>query len=270
MRYARIVAAGPGPHRVSAYWQAFGTSAPAPPFQHDFPARMPDGRFLTMKLRATGETAVADLILTQTSFLVLDALADWLARALRPLRPEVLLGLPIQGYTIAAETARRLSHPSWVPMSMPDVPLHDVATAAVAGRADGPKPPRPWLDPLCLPKLQGRRAVLVDDVLHTGGAVLSGLAALAEAGIRPIAVAVAMTQGNQWRSAWPPGVPLVSVFATALFGAAPASGGAMSWAPREETIAWDACPLFRHGMARADGPRLVGPPNEVRELSDPA
>lgn len=233
---------------MSAYWQAFGTSPPVSPFQHDFPARMPDGRFLTMRLRPLGEVAVADLILTQASFLVLDALADWLARALRPHRPEVLLGLPVLGYSLAAEVARRLSHPGWVPLS----PGDERAQLGVSGAPA----PRLRLDPLNLPQLQGRRVVLVDDVLRSGATLAQGLKLAAAAGVTPVAVAVAMTQGAAWRSALPSGVPVVSVFATPLLTPMVMQGKA-GWAPREDTQAWDVCPLFRHGMVRPSGPRLV-------------
>lgn len=233
---------------MSAYWQAFGTTAPVPPFQHDFPARMPDGRFLAMRLRQWRDVAVADLILTQASFLVMDALADWLARALRPHRPEVLLGLPVLGYSMAAEVARRLSHPGWVPVS---------PGAERAAPADGSEPLAGLrLDPLNLPQLRGRRVVLVDDVLRTGRTAAQGLKLAAASGITPVAVAVAMTQGAAWRAALPAGTQVVSVFATPLLTPMTIQGKA-GWVPREDTQAWDVCPLFRHGAVRPSGPRLV-------------
>jgi adenine/guanine phosphoribosyltransferase-like PRPP-binding protein len=246
---------------VSAYWQAFGTSPAVPPFQHDFPARMPDGRFLTMRLRQLRDVAVADLILTQASFLVLDALADWLARALRPHRPEVLLGLPVLGYSLAAEVARRLSHPGWVPVA---------PGAERAAPGDGTEPvARLRLDPLNLPQLQGRRVVLVNDVLRSGRTAALALKLAAAAGITPVAVAVAMTQGSAWRAALPTGMPVVSVFATPLLTPMMIQGKA-GWVPREDTQAWDVCPLFRFGMVRPSGPRLVASEDDLAPPSDQA
>ena len=64
-----------------------------------------------------------------------------------------------------------------------------------------------WLDPRLLPRLRGRRVLLVDDVISTGSSALAGLAVLRAAGVAPVGLAVAMKQGDRWRAAWPAALP---------------------------------------------------------------
>jgi orotate phosphoribosyltransferase len=96
-----------------------------------------------------------------------------------------------------------------------------------------------WLDPRLLPRLRGRRVLLVDDVVSTGASLRAGLALLAAAGVVPVAVGAAMAQGDRWRTALPAGVTLSAVFATPLLARVP--GG---WRARPETCARDCCPLL--------------------------
>ena len=47
---------------------------------------------------------------------------------------------------------------------------------------------------------QGRRFVIVDDVISTGSSLVSVLRLLAGAGLRPQAAIVAMLQGGSWKA----------------------------------------------------------------------
>jgi len=46
--------------------------------------------------------------------------------------------------------------------------------------------------------LDGRRVLLVDDVVSSGASAVSALRLLSKAGIRPVAMSVAMKQGLNW------------------------------------------------------------------------
>jgi adenine/guanine phosphoribosyltransferase-like PRPP-binding protein len=74
-----------------------------------------------------------------------------------------------------------------------------------------------WLDPRLLGRLSGRRVLVVDDVICTGSSALAGIALLARAGIVPVAFAVAMAQGDEWRKHWQAGLPLIAAFETPIF-----------------------------------------------------
>jgi adenine/guanine phosphoribosyltransferase-like PRPP-binding protein len=149
---------------------------------------------------------------------VVDALAGWMAAAAAPFAPEIVVGLPTLGHVFGAAVARLLGQANWAALGTTrklwydealSVPLSSI-TAPGAGR-------RLWLDPRLLPRLHGRRVLLVDDVISTGTSARAGLALLRAVGIAPVAVCVAMIQGPRWTADWPDGLPVVGAFATPLF-----------------------------------------------------
>ncbi len=179
---------------------------------------MPDGRALVLPLRDLGPTAVAGLIANQASFTVVDALAGWMAAAAARFSPDIVVGLPTLGHVFGAAVARLLGHPNWAALGTTrklwydealSVPLSSI-TAPGAGR-------RLWLDPRLLPRLEGRRVLLVDDVISTGTSARAGLTLLRSVGVAPVAVCVAMIQGDRWQADWPDYPPVVGAFATPLF-----------------------------------------------------
>jgi adenine/guanine phosphoribosyltransferase-like PRPP-binding protein len=214
-------------------WQEFARPpSPCPAvWTARYAAPMPDGRALWLPLRDFGATAVAGLIANQASFVVLNRLAAWMAEAARPLRPDIVVGLPTLGHAVAVPLARALGHANWVAPGTTrklwydaalSVPTHSI-TAPDAGR-------RIWLDPRLLPRLQGRRVLLVDDVLSTGASARAGIALLEAAGLRPVGVCVAMIQGDRWRAVWDAGLPVTAAFATPRFARTEAG-----WSPIEGT-----------------------------------
>ena len=205
---------------MTEFWQAFlppGGEAPAT-WRESYDAKMPDGSRLRLPLRDFADFAVAGLIANQASFSVVDALSDWMAAAARAFAPEVVVGLPTLGHVFGAGVARALGHANWVAPGTSRKLWYDDAlsaplvsiTSPMAGR-------RMWLDPRLLPRLAGRRILLVDDVISTGSSSLAGLALLRSAGLAPVALCVAMLQGNRWQPGWPADVPVVGAFATPLF-----------------------------------------------------
>ena len=128
---------------------------------------------------------VAGLIATQASFSVVRALTGWMAEAAAPLEAEVIVGLPTLGHVFAPLLAERLGHPNWVAAGYSkklwyeealSVPMRSITTTAER---------RVWMDPRMLPRLAGRRVLLVDDVISTGSSAMAGLRLLAAAGVRP-------------------------------------------------------------------------------------
>lgn len=201
-------------------------------WQDRYPAPMPDGRALMLPLRDLGAVAVAGLIVNQASFTVLDRLAAWVAAQAADFAPEVVVGLPTLGHVLGAAVARALGHANWVAPSTSrklwyeaalSVPLVSI-TSPQAGR-------RMWLDPRLLPRLLGRRVLLVDDVISTGSSARAGLALLRAAGVAPVGLCVAMLQGDRWRDGWDDAVPVRAAFATPLFRRAGAG-----WIARPETL----------------------------------
>jgi len=167
-----------------------------------YPARFPDGRILVLPVRPLpdGRQALASLIVNQASFTVLDALAGALAQQLRVFAPEIVVGMPTLGLTLADAVARALGHPRYVPFGNSakfwyraelSVPLTSVTTP------DQPK--RLFIDPRMLPLLAGRRIALIDDVVSSGASMAAGIELLRLCGVQPTVLGTAMLQSERWR-----------------------------------------------------------------------
>ncbi|PKR89008.1 phosphoribosyltransferase [Pleomorphomonas diazotrophica] len=188
------------------FWQTIhpaGGHADEGPFADAYPARLADGRQLLLPIRAhpDGKHGLASLIVNQASFAVLSALADDLVARLRPYSPDVVVGLPTLGLTLAAAVAERLGHSRYVPCGTSrkfwyldelSVPMSSVTTHHVK---------RLYIDPRMLPLLQGRRVALVDDVISSGASIVAGLGLMAAVAVEPVAIGAAMLQTGRWRPA---------------------------------------------------------------------
>ncbi len=201
------------------FWQDFQAAAPhGPVYTDSYPAPTPDGRALVLPLRDLGATAVAGLIANQASFAVADALSGWMAAAAGRFAPDVVVGLPTLGHVFGSAVARLLGHPNWGALGTTRKLWYEEALSAPLSSITAPGAGRRlWLDPRLLPRLAGRRVLLVDDVISTGASARAGLAVLRAAGIAPVALCVAMIQGDRWQADWPDGLPVAAAFATPLF-----------------------------------------------------
>jgi adenine/guanine phosphoribosyltransferase-like PRPP-binding protein len=171
--------------------------------QGGYPARLDDGRVLLLPIRhmPDGKRALASLIINQASFAVVDVLAESLARKLSSYRPDIIVGLPTLGLTLAAAVARALGHTRYVPLgnsakfwyrAQLSVPLSSVTTPDQAKRL--------YIDPRMLPLLQGRRVALLDDVVSSGASMLAAIRLLESCAVKPIVLGTAMLQSEQWQA----------------------------------------------------------------------
>lgn len=172
---------------------------------------MPDGTFLHLPIREIG---VAGLIANQAGFAVLRALAGWMAELARPLAPEIVVGLPTLGHSLAAPVAEALGHPNWVAAGYSRKLWYEDGLSAEIRSITSGAARRVWLDPRMLPRLRGRRVLLVDDVVSTGTSARAGLELLGRAGVRPVALCVAMAQTRRWEAGWPADIPVLSLWRT--------------------------------------------------------
>jgi adenine/guanine phosphoribosyltransferase-like PRPP-binding protein len=167
-----------------------------------YPARFEDGRILLLPIRRLpdGKHALASLIVNQASFSVVDALATALAHKLTPFAPEVIVGMPTLGLTLASVVAQKLGHSRYVPLGNSakfwyntelSVPLSSVTTPNQQKRL--------FIDPRLLPLLEGRRIALVDDVISSGASMRAGIALLEACGVQPAALGTAMLQAEGWQ-----------------------------------------------------------------------
>jgi adenine/guanine phosphoribosyltransferase-like PRPP-binding protein len=217
------------------FWQRVeppGTFGPLAAFSNLYPATFDDGRQLALPIRPLpdGERAVASLIINQASFAVVDAIAADLAAKLRPLAPDVVVGLPTLGLTLAAAVAQHLGHTRYVPLGTSrkfwyrddlSVPLSSITSPDMAKQLA--------IDPRMLPLIANRRVVLIDDVISSGVSMAAGLQLLARCGCTPVAVAAAMLQSERWREplAALPEEQIIASLRSPIFDRAPDR----SWTP---------------------------------------
>ena len=222
------------------FWQGFtAATGDDGPFTDCYPAPMPDGSRLLLPLRDYGEIAVAGFIANQAAIAVARRIGGWMAEAARDLSAEIVVGLPTLGQVFAPCVAEALGHANWVAPGWSRKRWYDEALSVPASSSTAPTERRLWLDPRILPRVAGKRALLVDDVISTASSALAGVALLEQAGVRPVGLLLAMAQGDRWRGAWPDDIPVRAAFATPIFTRAP--GG---WLPRAGSAPLDLCPLM--------------------------
>jgi hypothetical protein len=98
---------------TTTYWQKFESEdkATPAPWKYGYPAPLPDSRILVLPIRQIAgnpSEAVASLIINQASIYVHDELSGMLAEAVRESEPDVIIGLPTLGLTLAKTVAQRL------------------------------------------------------------------------------------------------------------------------------------------------------------------
>lgn len=195
------------PHQ---FWQTVfpaGTfdAAPVDGFSDRYPASLPDGRQIALPVRVLpgdGSRAVASMIVNQASFAVEDALSDAMAAHARVYAPEIVIGVPTLGLPLANGVARRLGHERMVALGTSRKFWYSEELSEPMSSITSPQhAKRLYLDPRMLPLLEGRRVVVVDDVISSGTSMLAVLKLLEKANIRPVAAVFGMLQGDVWRQA---------------------------------------------------------------------
>lgn len=186
------------------FWQKIyppGTFTPGPVDAGLFAVALPDGRQLALPIRPLpdGQRALASLIINQASFMVQATLAEALAARLAPYAPDIVVGLPTLGLTLASAVAQRLGHQRYVPCSTSRKYWYDDKLSAPMSSVTTSAERRLYLDPRLLPLLHDRRVALIDDVISTGTSITAGIALLAACDLEPVVIGAAMLQSDRWR-----------------------------------------------------------------------
>lgn len=123
-----------------------------------------------------------------------------LAGRLRALDPQVVVGAATLGIPIAIEVSRHLGLDRYVILQKsPKLHLADArAETIVSITSKGEQ--RLLLDRAAEPLLRGRRIVLVDDVVATGGSLKGSLALVRAAGGEVAGIGVVLTEAHAWRA----------------------------------------------------------------------
>ena len=204
-----LTAAGaPAFDATTDYWQEIVSAETLalpvdPPYSRGYPARLPDGRYLVLPLRAVPgdpQRCVASLIANHASLEVVDALAGFMAERARAFQAEVVVGLPTLGLAFAPLVARGLGFTRYVPFGYSRKYWYDERLAVPVKSLTTPDTGKLlYVDPNLAQSLAGRRVLVVDDAVSTGQTMLSALELLARCGAEVAGIVVAMCQGTRWR-----------------------------------------------------------------------
>jgi adenine/guanine phosphoribosyltransferase-like PRPP-binding protein len=201
---------------MEGFWQAFVPEpVPGPPYEDRISVELAPRQFLTLPIRPLPEanTAVASFIANQASFAVLDVLTQRMVALAAEAKPEVVVGLPTLGLAFAPGVARGLGHDNFVALGYSrkfwyqdelSVPIRSITTPGEGKRL--------YADPLIMPRLAGRRVVVVDDVASTGASLSAAAGLLGRLGVEIAGCVVAMRQGTSEMA-----LPVRSVFQTPRF-----------------------------------------------------
>ena len=175
---------------------------PAPPYQDAYPCMLPDGDYLELPflpLPPDFESAIAFLCSNQTSFAVEDRLSTHMAHLAAALNPDVVVGMPTLGMVYAASVARKLGHERYVPLGYSRKFWYDEALSVPVRSITSPiKPKQVYLDPKMLERLNGKRVLLVEDVISTGGTISAEIQLMEKIGANVVGIVTAVKETNVW------------------------------------------------------------------------
>jgi adenine/guanine phosphoribosyltransferase-like PRPP-binding protein len=175
---------------------------PPPPYRDTYPVRLPGGDWALLPFLALPpdfDTAIAYLCITENSFDLEDRLSSAMAVLARPLQPDIVVGMPTLGMVLAASVGKKLGHPHYVPLSYSrkfwfedelSIPVNSITTPV--------QPKMVFIDPRLLYRLEGKRVLLVEDVISTGGTVAAELQLMKRIGANVIGVVTAIRETRVW------------------------------------------------------------------------
>ena len=113
---------------------------------------------------------------------------------------DVVVGLPTLGLVFAPWVAQGLGHDRYVPLGYSRKFWYaDEFSIGVQSLTTPNQLKRLYLDPNLLELVAGRRVLIVDDAVSTGGTLSAAIELLERAGARVEGAVVAMRQGQAWR-----------------------------------------------------------------------
>ena len=173
-----------------------------PPFQYTYPAALPNGDVLELPIRAIPDSdrAVASLIANHASFAVIDALVSHMTPMAAGKAPDCIVGLPTLGLAFAPNVAERLGHRNFAPMGYSRKFWYDNELSIPVRSITSPGGNKSlFIDPNIVPRIAGKRVVLVDDAISSGTTAAAAFELLARLGCEICGFVTAMRQGIAWR-----------------------------------------------------------------------
>lgn len=171
-------------------------------FRDRYPVRLVDGSTLELPLRQLpgAQQAIALLMTNQTPFAVETAMVRILVPLARTFEPEAIVGVPTLGLDYARLVAGELGLADYVALGFSRKFWYDERLSERATSVTSPGVSKTlYLDPALLGRVAGKRIVLMDDVMNTGGTAAAAIRLLARVGAKTEGLVVGLTEGNAWR-----------------------------------------------------------------------
>lgn len=144
--------------------------------------------------------AIALLMVIDMGIRFGDIVGDALAHHFAQAQPDIVVGSATLGVPVAIEVSRRLGIDQYVILQkspkfhLADALVEDVRSITTAA------PQRLLLDRRSIKLLQGRRVLVVDDVIATGSSMAAAIRLVRRAGANIIGAGAILTEGHTWRS----------------------------------------------------------------------
>ncbi|WP_097929535.1 phosphoribosyltransferase family protein [Monaibacterium marinum] len=152
-------------------------------------------------LQLDDQRAIALLMDIEMGLAFGDHVGRSLADGFAALKPDIVVGSATLGIPVAMDVSRHLELDKYVILQKsPKFHLADALEEPVRSITTDEQQ-RLLLDRRQIPLLQGRRVVIVDDVIATGASMSAAMRLVRRAGAKVLAVGSILTEGNSWREA---------------------------------------------------------------------
>ncbi|KAH8595535.1 phosphoribosyltransferase-like protein [Bisporella sp. PMI_857] len=188
------------------YWQEIlpASHIASAPWKYGVPVALPDSRVLVLPIRPLNngkDEAVASLLVNQSSIPVVAELGAFLTEKVKEFDPEVIIGLPTLGLSIAPLVAQGLGLQRYVPLGYSRKFWYDEELSADISSITSPKlgHKKVYIDPHQLVLVKGKKTVIIDDAVSSGTTLKATWELLEQVGCEIIGCGVVMKQGDRWR-----------------------------------------------------------------------
>jgi len=179
-----------------------GCEASPPPYRDYYPVTLCDGTRLILPIQPLpgGREAIALLMSNQTPFEVEKELGSSMSKIAAEFSAEVIVGIPTLGLDYARIVARDLGFSHYVALGNSrkfwysdalSVSVHSVTSPGANKKL--------YLDPMLVERVAGKRTLIIDDVINTGGSAAAAIDLLQNAGAVVIGLCVILIEGDAWK-----------------------------------------------------------------------
>lgn len=152
-------------------------------------------------IEAEGGRAIALLMVIDRGMRFVERAGRALAERFAPLKPDLIVGSATLGIPVAMEVTRALGIDQYVILQkspkfhLADALVEEVRSVTSTGVQ------RLLLDREAIFRLQGKRVIVVDDVVATGSSMAAAMRLVRRAGAEIIAAGTILSEGQAWRRA---------------------------------------------------------------------